>query len=611
MSSVPATLWESAVAACQREIAANPRSADAHYRLGYSLKQLGRPQEAIIAYQRALELSPNLADAWNNLGNLLLDAGDLPQAIECFQKALALRPDDPTKYYNLGSAFLTAKKFDRAIESFQRAIAIAPNFPEALVQLASALIETDRAAEALPVIQRAIQLRPNDAEAHSVLGRALHKLSRADESLRCFEHALKLRPDDAATWNNLVVAMVQAGPMPDAIAAFRRLVAMQPQMHEPRVNLGMALLGEGMVEQAVAELEAAHALRPTDAQILSNLAGAYASQRQFDKAEQEYRRAIELAPDLAEIRWNLGLVQLLLGDYEQGWQNYEARWNVRQRIFHRHFEQPLWDGSDLNGRRILLHAEQGFGDAIQFVRYAPLVAARGARIILYCQPELRRIFGSVKGVQQVISGNDPAPPFDVHCPLHTLPLRFGTRVQTIPADVPYLWAHGPLVKKWQERLAEYSANFTVGIVMSGSPANVKNRERTIDLQSLEPILQLPGVSFFSLQKEKAQNNQQSSQPAANLIDWTSELTDFAETAALIEALDLVISIDTGVAHLAGALGKPVWVLLSYGGDWRYLLDREDSPWYPTMRLFRQQVRGQWHEPVDRVKSELALAAQKR
>lgn len=577
---------------------------EVHHNLAFALAQFGATQEAIAAYRKAIALRPTYPQAWNNLGNVLQDAGQTAEAIDAFKRAISLQPTNAEAHNNVGSALLSDGRADEAIESFRAALSIRPVFPQALVNLGSALLARERAEEAIAAFQRALALQSDYSEAWCGLGNALQKQERHRESIEAFRHAIALRPTYTAALNNLGNVLLAEGQADEAASIFRRLVTLQPDLPEPHSNLGNALLVQGQVEEAIDEFNCAIALRPDYAQAHSNLANALGQLRQFDLADAGYRRAMELSPDYADARWNLALLQLLRGNYAEGWQNYEARRDTGRRIFHRTFDQPLWDVSDLNGRRILLHAEQGFGDAIQFVRYVPLVADRGGQVILHCQPELHLLFQTVRGVQQVITGNDPLPQVDLQCPLITLPLRFGTTLETIPHQVPYLRADQKSIDHWHERLGQLPGNLKVGIAWSGSPGNTKNRERSIDPIALQPLLCIPGITFVSLQKNTGNTPSGSTGSQLNFVDWTNELTDFADTAALIDALDLVITIDTAVAHLAGALARPVWVLLSYTGDWRYLLDRPDSPWYPTMRLFRQPRRGDWNPAINAVARDL-------
>jgi len=298
---------------------------------------------------------------------------------------------------------------------------------------------------------------------------------------------------------------------------------------------------------------------------------------------------------------------LLQGDFKRGWQEHEWRWKCRDYPSpQRNFAQPLWDGSALERRTLLLHTEQGLGDAIQFIRYLPLVAQRGGKIIIECQAELRRLFQTMLEKCPIVVRGDPLPAFDLHCPLLSLPLIFGTTLENIPQTVPYLHADAQDVKKWRERLDEHSPHLKMGLVWAGSPTNKNDRSRSIKLQSLAPLGQVPGVRLLSLQKGAAAAEAKTPPMGMELVDYTQELTDFADTAALIANLDLLISVDTAVVHLAGAMGKLVWTLLPFSPDWRWLLERENSPWYPTMRLFRQQVIGDWDNVITRVASALQL-----
>jgi hypothetical protein len=326
----------------------------------------------------------------------------------------------------------------------------------------------------------------------------------------------------------------------------------------------------------------------------------------YEEAMPCLERAIGLRPDLAIIHWNRAIALLLEGRLTEGWAEAEWRFAYTPAL-RRDFPQPAWDGrSDLAGRTILLHAEQGLGDAIQFCRYAPMVAARGGgdRVVLECQPELAALLTTAPGVAQVVRRGDPLPPFELHCPLLSLPHRFGTTLATIPAAVPYLTPDPDKVRAWQSRLAADGPGRKVGLAWAGSPGHANDRQRSCRLSDFAPLANVPGVTFYSLQLGPTGEQATNPPPGLRLLDPTADLRNFADTAALVANLDLVISVDTAVVHLAGALAKPTWVLLPFNPDWRWLRDREDSPWYPTMRLFRQSERGNWKSTIERVASEL-------
>ncbi len=390
-----------------------------------------------------------------------------------------------------------------------------------------------------------------------------------------------------------------------------RRIALEPSYAEAHSNLGNALASNGQFDDAIAAHRQAIALKPNYAEAHSNLGNALAGKGQLDSAIAAHRQAIALNPNLSEAHKNLALALLARNDFQEGWEEYEWRWKCKELPFPRDSAQPQWDGSSLEGRTILLHAEQGFGDAIQFIRYLPMVAQRGGKIIIACQGELQRLFQTMaEGCHIVVVGPSP-PAFDFHCPLLSLPRAFATTLANIPNIVPYLQADAEDARRWQRRLADHCSIVKVGLVWAGKAAHKNDRNRSMKLARLAPLAQAPGVLFFSLQKGEAAVEGKTPPASLELIDWTEELKDFADTAALIANLDLVIAVDTAVAHLAGAMGKPVWTLLPFVPDWRWMLERKDSPWYPSMRLFRQPSLGDWDSVVTRVAEALSLWIKER
>jgi hypothetical protein len=361
---------------------------------------------------------------------------------------------------------------------------------------------------------------------------------------------------------NLAVSKQHSGNLPEAERLYRALLAHHPDMAEAHFNLGTILDATGRWHDAIAA----------------------------------FRQAAKLRPDLAVAHWNLGLTLLRQGDYPAGWPEWEWRWNVPDlRLNRLQCRQPQWDGAELAGKRILLYAEQGFGDTIQFARYVPLVAARGGIVTLGCPTELFNLFSRLPGVETCLPQPGTAPAsFSVHASLPSLPRIFGTTLATIPQNIPYMHADPAKIERWRARMTGTNTK-KIGLVWAGRPTHRGDRERSLPLAALADLPALPGIQWFSLQKGDAA--QQARTAPFELTDWTNELIDFSDTAALIANLDLVISVDTSVAHLAGAMGKPVWVLLPFVPDWRWLLERGDSPWYPTMRLFRQTTSGDWQTPL--------------
>ena len=363
---------------------------------------------------------------------------------------------------------------------------------------------------------------------------------------------------------------------------------------------------KGQLDEAIAALREALRIKPDIAEAHNNLGNILRDRGLLDDAVAALRQSIRLTPDFAQAHYHLGVALLLKGDSIDGWSEYEWRWRCKHFAAPRGgLRQPRWDGGDLTGRTILLQADAGFGDTIQFIRYVPSVAASGGKVVLECPPQLHRLLKSFPGIDRLISASQPLPQFDVHCPVTSLPFSLGAAIKEIPANVPYLNADDDLSKQWNERLASTN-ELNVGIVWAGSVHHSNDRNRSLSLALLGPLARIPGIAFHSLQKGKPADQIFLPPEGMKLIDYATELNDFADTAALISNLDLIIAADTAVAHLAGAMGKPVWVLLPYAPDWRWQLEREDSPWYPTMRLFRQKSWGDWAEVIERVAQALGV-----
>jgi Tfp pilus assembly protein PilF len=424
-----------------------------------------------------------------------------------------------------------------------------------------------------------------------------HQAGDLQQAEAIYRQVLAVAPESPEVLANLGSAVRLLGRLDEAIDCFRRALLLKPDMPETHSNLGDALREKGELEPAIAACRQALALKASYPSAWNNLGVALKTLGQHDQAIDAFRQAITIQPDLAMARFNLAESLLLTGDYEQGWPLYESRWQLKShQPLRLSFDLPRWDGSDLAGRRILLHVEQGFGDCIQFARYLPLVAQRGGKIILLCQPDLLRLFKNLGVVEHVISRGDTIPEFDLHCPLASLPQIFGTTVRTIPATGPYLRADPGLSSHWRALLPVEARK--IGLVWSGR--TVPDPNRSVPLTDLAPLFAVPNVQWISLQKDVVETPQ-----ITNFKSQISaDIRDFADTAAVMENLDLIITIDTAAAHLAGALGKPTWVLLPFVPAWRWMLDRSDSPWYPTVRLFRQPGIGDWRTPIRQIVEEL-------
>lgn len=473
------------------------------------------------------------------------------------------------------------------------------------IQLAIKHQRAGRLTEAERVCQQILAVQPRCADALNLLGVMACLGGRNDVAVDLIGRAIAINPAVAVYHTNLGSVLRGMGRAREAIAEFREALRRGPERSEFYSNLGCALRGEGQLDEAIAALEAALRLNPNQAEVYSNLGNALLELGRLEEAMRAYKSGAAINPRHAEVQFNLAMCLLLQGDMASGWPLYE--WRLKSPDRNRQEQQidrPRWTGEPLAGKRILLRAEQGLGDTIHFLRYAGLVAGRGAAVIVQCQPELIGLLRQLPAVTQWVSTEEVLPPFDLHCPLLSLPLAFGTTLSSIPLQDPALHAADDRVAFWRARLADDSSELKAGLVWAGNPSHKNDRNRSIPLSLLVPLANVPRVRLFSLQKGSAAEQIRSCALNQNIADYSDELVDFSDTAALIENLDLIITVDTAVAHLAGAMGKPVWLLLPFAPDWRWLLERSDSPWYPSMRLFRQSRPGDWSGVVERVLAEL-------
>ncbi len=561
---------EEALTAYQMALALVGDNFGVQVNLGSVLQALGRYAEAAVHYRRALAIEPGYAEGHNNLANALRELGQIDEALFHYRKALDLKPDHAGLYSNLGNLLQDLKRFDEALAAHEKALALKPDLPEAHNNRGNALRSLRRPGEALAAFERALELRPDYAEAHYNRGNALRDLGRAGEALAGFDRALELKPDYPEAHNNRGNVRQELRRYDEAMAAYDRALELKPDYPEAHNNRGNALQ----------EL------------------------RRYDEAMAAYDRALELKPDYAEASWNKALLLLLRGEYGEGWRLFESRWGTEDsRPMVRGFRQPLWLGdADLRGKRILVHAEQGFGDTLQMLRYIPMLLKREAEVLIEVPGPLVRLVTEIPGVSGVLAKGSPLPDFDCHCPFMSLPLAFETRIETIPADVPYLRTPAATMKKWGDRLGT-KARPRIGLMGSGSTWHKNDRYRSIPLDRFYSLLDRD-ADFYSLQKEYRDPDREWLAVEPRIRDFSAELLDFSDTAGLIGQLDRVITVDTSVAHLAGALGKEVWILIPYSPDYRWLLDREDSPWYPTARLFRQTAPNDWDSVIARIALEI-------
>jgi tetratricopeptide (TPR) repeat protein len=592
-----------AEAAYREALALAPGDAEAWYLLGCVTKPQGNYGDALAAFRQTVAIDPNHAQAHNMLGIALLELGQLADAEAAFASALRARPEFAIAYNNLGNVQLALGRSEEALASYQQAVRLNPEFAEAHGNLGNVLRELGRFDEALASCQLALRLKPTFAIGHNHLGAVHSALRQWEHAAGCFRQALSLNPRYLEPRVNLGDALREMGRLDEAQTNLQEAARQWPD--SPDVHVGLSLVSLQKNDAAAAETAAREALRVKPDAVTAHLALGMACQLQGrpHEAEQCYNRAVELDPSSPEAHKNRGIARLQLGDFAHGWDDYEWRWKCPE-LLGRRLSQPLWDGSPLEGKSILLHAEQGLGDTLQFVRYAPLVHDCGGRVILACQPALVSLFRSCKGVDELVELGQPTSAFDVHAPLMSLPRIFHTSLETIPAEVPYLRADAERVSAWRDELQSVGG-CKVGIVWQGSVEFRFDKLRSLPLAAFAPLADVPGVTLFSLQKNFGREQIAQVEFGSRIVDLSPRLETFDDTAAAIQNLDLVVTCDTSVAHLAGALGANVWVALPFNADWRWLREREDSPWYPTMRLFRQRRRGDWQQVCSRIAAALA------
>jgi len=590
--------------------------ADSYHLLGLVSYGVGDLASAEALVRHAISLR-NAAPFHFSLGNVMMSAGRLDAAADCYRRAIAIEPDYVQALNNLGVVLLKNGKFDEALPYIEKAIELNPLYADAHNNLGMIMKEKGRPAEAASCFERAIKLKPDYAEAHNNLGIALRMLDRIDEAIEQYEKTIDLKPDYVEAYSNLGNALRDKGKFETSQRQFEKALALNPDHAEAHSNLGNALKDQGHIEQALARYKRAIAIKPDFAVAHFNIGTVYQEIGEFGEAMKYYNQAIAIDPDYAEAHWNQSLVMLTLGDFENGWKKYEWRWR-KKGVVMPGYGKPLWDGSPFEGKTLLLHTEQGLGDSLQFIRYAPMVKERGGRVVLCCPPALERLFGMMNLFDCISPSGSPAPEHDIQSPLLSLPMIFGTTLGTIPNSVPYLSPDPKDTTAWAERIRPYGDGFRIGLVWAGNPrkeqpgAHAIDKRRSMKLDQFAPLADIPGALWFSLQKDGEPAEQaKNPPPGMKLIDLMENVKDYADTAAFIANLDLVIGVDTSVIHMAGALGKPVWVLSRFDGCWRWLLDRSDSPWYPSLRLFRQKRPREWGPVVEEVRAELLCLLERK
>jgi tetratricopeptide (TPR) repeat protein len=647
---------------------ADSNQAEAHHLLGVAANQSGRHAEAIASIERAIELNPREAVYRANLGVSYEAAGRPAEAVASYQEALRLQPDYAEAHNNLGNALSTQGKLEVAIEHYRRALQLQPDFTEAHNGIGNALVGIGSSEEAVMHFEHALKQRQDYPEGHTGLGNALLSLGKLDEAVKHFGRALQLRPNFAEAHCNLGNALLVQDKTPEAVISYRNALRLRPRFAEACNSLGIALQRQEKLDEAFACIQNALQFKPHYSEAYTNLGNVQRDLGRFEEALASYEQALKLEPDLAETHHNRALLWLLQGNWSSGWPEYE--WRLRTKGLSRFApEEKRWDGSPLQERTLVVTAEQGLGDTLQFIRYVPLVQRQRGRIILQCQPPLRQLLTECWGMADIVTLDSPAPRFDVWAPLQSLPNILGT-ASKVPAKIPYLQARPDLVRGWERKMSGVrcpvsgvrngfldsglrapdsghssdtglrtpdSGRILVGVAWQGRTAYREDRRRSVPLACFARLALVPGVRLVSLQKKSdvrcpvsdvgrvsgvrcpesgvqesvfdSGRRTPDSGHSWTVFDLGDELDRasgaFMDTAAVMKNLNLVICSDSAIAHLAGALGVAVWVAVPVVPDWRWQLQRTDSPWYPSMRLFRQTKAGTWDDVFDRMAEELA------
>ena len=568
-----------ALACFRRAIDNDPDHWEAHFRCGVIEQEHGNLDAAASDYRRVVDINPGVAEAHNNLGAIYKARGDWPAAIACFNAALKILPDFIEAYHNLAEVHAKKGDWEAAAGHLEKIRALKPDRPDILIRIGDLFRDAGKLPAAMAQYRQALTMAPDLAVAHFKLGVCLGEREQYAQAMDHYRQAIQFKPDSPEPYINLGNLFAKLDQPAEAAPCYRKAIRLKPQAVKPYYFLGCVLRDMGDLQQSLTVTQ----------------------------------KALEIDPSYAEARFSLALSLLLRGDYASGWRAYEAR--MKLKTSHGDYpylgKRPLWDGGAFRGKTLLVQSEQGFGDILQFVRFLPLVKRSGGRVIFETYAPLRDLLRSFPGVDRLTCTSDgliPGEAFDLYVPLMSVPARLGTLVDTIPADVPYLFADREKERLWRSRIDPHGLR--VGIVWTGNPDYDKDRARSCRLADFESVSRLQGVRLFGLQKEVSEADRSLADTMGMCLLGDS-FQDFSDTAAAIHQLDLVISVDTAVAHLAGAMGKPTWILLPKSPDFRWLTQRTDSPWYPTARLYRQDRQGDWTALLARVCRDVGLLATAR
>ena len=590
---------------------AQPDNVEALRLLAVSLHAAGRLAEAVQPYEKAFRLDPTRADVGNDLGTALAMQNRLEEAIAAYRTVVQRSPGYAEAHCNLGNALRLRHELQDAAAHLTRAVQLKPDFPSAHYNLGLTLFQQGQTERAIASLQEAIRLCPTFTDAQAALATALDELGKPGEAtansqdaISAYRDAIARQPDSAEAYNKLGLLLRDNGRPAEGVILLEQAVRLKKDFADAHNNLGLALMDLGRPEDAIASYEQALRLLPTDASIHNNVGAALVAAGRLDEALGAFQLALWLRPDHVGTHWHRAVALLQTGKFEEGWREYEWRWKSK-RSRPRDMPQPRWDGSSLPDRTILLYCEQGLGDAIQFVRYAQAVKERVGTVQLECTPSWIPLLSTCPGIDRCVPAGEPLPPHDVQAPLLSLPAAMHAN-GLMPMDEPYLTPDSARVALWRQELERYPG-FKIGIAWQGNPKHRWDRHRSFPLFHFLELARMEGVQLFSLQKDHGRTQIEDFGARERVVDLGSRMDPeggLSDVAAVMQTLDLVITCDSGLAHLAGALARPVWIVVARPADWRWLVERTDSPWYPTARLFRQRQRGNWAEVFDRIQAEV-------
>jgi tetratricopeptide (TPR) repeat protein len=587
--------FDQAVGFAERAIEAQPHIAHFYNTLGISYEATGQNQKALHAFQKAVTLKPDHAEAYHNMGISLQNLHRYDAAIDQCRKAITINPQLANAHVTMAKCFLALDDVEQAVHYYEQAVRINSNLVPAYIELAQLYQDQNRLECSSNALLHILQLTPNNAEVHVRAGMILRELGRDDDAMQHYVEALRLKPDFAEAHNNLGNLLGHHGHFEEALGHYEQATQANGTYAESYNNLAATLVHLDRIEEAVTQCQKAIALKPEYAEAHNTLASAFMKQGRYLEAVRKFKDTLTLSPDYAEAHSNLGMTHLVLGDFQAGWKAYQ--WRLKSPVFTSRYTAPQrrWDGSPFQDKTLLVHYEQGLGDSIQFIRYLPKVKALGGTVLYQDRPPLKALFDRCPGIDHFISTKEiDLPNFDLQVSVMSLPYLLGTQENTIPATTAYLKAEVHKIKCMRPHIQSH--DFNVGIVWAGSKIHKNNRNRSCDPALFQSLAQCPGIGLYGLQKPDHEPAIPDCLKSGLVTNLGEHFKDFSDTAGAIAHMDLVISVDTSVLHLACAMGKPTWALIPYVPDWRWMLNRQDSPWYPTLRLFRQAQAGQW-QPV--------------